>query len=50
MIAAGISLAALQIRLPLDPEHCFSARRTSAARRQHAASALSSERGDFSIL
>ena len=42
------ALAALDFRL--DPEHVFRPGRYSAARREHAASALSSERGNFSIL
>ena len=51
MNAAGVSPATLEVpRLPLDPEHVFRPGRYSAVRREHAPSALGSERGDFAIL
>ncbi len=37
-------------KLPVNPEHIFRPRRASAARREHAATAFSSERRDFAIL
>ena len=37
-------------KLPVNPEHIFRPRRASAARREHAAAAFSSERRDFAIL
>ena len=37
-------------RLPLDPEHVFRPWRYTATRREHAASALGTKRGDFAIL
>ena len=50
MNAAGISPATLAVPLPLNPEHVFRPGRYTADRREHAPSALGTERGDFAIL